>query len=105
MMKFENKGKWARQIIESTQKNETSHSKKFYKTIQPLLNKVYTSIAKLDSENYRKAQQTLGYAAICLGALQNYVNHVGQNTDEWLADHPAEADKYYKQAIDSANRL
>ena len=104
-MKFENKGKWVKQINESTQKNEAEHSRKFYKTIQPLLNKVYVSIAKLDMENYRKAQQTLGYAAGCLAALQRYVNHVGQNTDEWLADHPTEADTYYKQAMDAANKL
>ena len=104
-MKFENKGKWVRQINESAQINEATHSKKFNDTIRPLLNKVYTSLPKVTDSDYRKSQQILGYAAGCLAALQRYVNHVGQNTDEWLADHPTEADTYYKQAMDAANKL
>ena len=92
-------------VFESAQKNETKHSKDFTKNIYTTLEKVSKAILKVTDSDYRKAQQTLGYAAICLAALQNYVNHVGQSTDEWLADHPTEADKYYKQAIDATNKL
>ena len=95
----------ALKLLESAQKNEANHSKDFNKNIYTTLEKVSKAILKVTDSDYRKAQQTLGYAAICLTALQNYVNHVGQNTDEWLADHPTEADKYYKQAIDAANKL
>lgn len=95
----------AKALSESAQKNEAKHSKDFSKNIYTTLEKVSKAILKVTDSDYRKSQQTLGYAAICLAALQNYVNHVGQSTDEWLADHPTEADKYYKQAIDAANKL
>jgi hypothetical protein len=97
---------YSEQLNETAPESETiMHSPKFNKVIHEILNKVYMSLPNVEDNNYRKAQYILGCAAACLNQLQNYVNHVGQNTDEWLAKHSEEADKYLNSARNWSNKL